>query len=363
MSSRNTGKNFVQTHWDWIVALLGLAAVAASVVCNFVCAEEEETLSFAAGRGKEVKAVDMTDFAAATNAFANPHRLQEVDGTKASFLASGLRVFCSPGEAGVKGCGMPIPFPSDKCPFCGKSQKEEEKPTEDHDGDGMPDEWEKQYGLNPLDPVDADEDKDDDGFTNIEEFEAKTDPSDPASHPDYLAYLKLDPQLSQKHTTLTFVKMAYRLPDGRAKLEFKDAKYAKEYSRGIFTVTEGEEIGPTGFTLKKYEEKSRKVKMGGGMTRQEDVSVAIVERKADKKEVRLVKGAQRTPTDAEAKIVFDRIASKGAQSFPVVPGREFEINGLKYRAESIEKLDGSNFQVVVTSLATNEKRIIKALEQ
>ncbi len=363
MSARNSGKNFFQTHWDWLVAIAGIAVAALSVVMNFVLSDETEPVEFAPGRGKDVAPVNMERYIAATNAFANPHQLAEIDGEKASFLASGLRVFCAPGEPGVKGCGMPIPFPSEKCPFCGKSQKEEEKPTEDHDGDGLPDEWEKLHGLNPLDPADADEDKDDDGFTNLEEFEAKTDPSDSTSHPDYLAYLKLDPVLSQKYTTLTFVKVAYKLPDGRVKLEFKDPKFAKDYSRGVFTVTEGEEIGKTGFSLKKYEEKSRSVRMGGGMERKEDVSVAIVVRKSDKKEISLVKGAKRTPTDVEAKVLFDRIASKGVMSFSVVPGREIDINSCKYRVESIEKLGGSNFQIVVTSLGTNEKRIIKALEQ
>jgi len=41
---------------------------------------------------------------------------------------------------------------------------------EDADYDGMPDEWEKQYGLDPGNPTDGNEDRDDDGFTNLEEY-------------------------------------------------------------------------------------------------------------------------------------------------------------------------------------------------
>ncbi|GAH25596.1 unnamed protein product, partial [marine sediment metagenome] len=37
---------------------------------------------------------------------------------------------------------------------------------EDADDDGMPDWWEKKYGLNPEDPTDAEGDLDGDGFTN-----------------------------------------------------------------------------------------------------------------------------------------------------------------------------------------------------
>jgi hypothetical protein len=46
----------------------------------------------------------------------------------------------------------------------------------DSDGDGMPDEWERRFGLNPTDPSDANLDKDHDGYTNIEEYLNGTDP-------------------------------------------------------------------------------------------------------------------------------------------------------------------------------------------
>jgi hypothetical protein len=40
----------------------------------------------------------------------------------------------------------------------------------DTDGDGMPDEWELANGLNPNDPDDGNEDRTNDGYTNIEEY-------------------------------------------------------------------------------------------------------------------------------------------------------------------------------------------------
>ena len=44
-------------------------------------------------------------------------------------------------------------------------------PDLDKDDDGIPDEWELEYGLDPNDPQDAEMDPDDDGLTNMEEFQ------------------------------------------------------------------------------------------------------------------------------------------------------------------------------------------------
>src|SRR5690606_14993486 len=48
--------------------------------------------------------------------------------------------------------------------------------TVDLDGDGMNDAWEAANGLDPLDPADADHDWDYDGLTNLQEYQAGTDP-------------------------------------------------------------------------------------------------------------------------------------------------------------------------------------------
>ena len=44
------------------------------------------------------------------------------------------------------------------------------KPYKDSDLDGMPDAWEKKYGLNPKDASDAVKDCNGDGYTNIEKY-------------------------------------------------------------------------------------------------------------------------------------------------------------------------------------------------
>ena len=49
----------------------------------------------------------------------------------------------------------------------------------DSDGDGIPDDWELAYGLNPNNPADRDQDTDGDGMTNWQEYLAGTNPADP----------------------------------------------------------------------------------------------------------------------------------------------------------------------------------------
>jgi hypothetical protein len=49
-------------------------------------------------------------------------------------------------------------------------------PVKDADGDGMPDEWETKFGLNPNDPADAVKDCNGDGYTNVEKYLNGIDP-------------------------------------------------------------------------------------------------------------------------------------------------------------------------------------------
>ncbi|GGC72766.1 golvesin C-terminal-like domain-containing protein [Marinobacter halophilus] len=74
----------------------------------------------------------------------------------------------------------------------------------DADNDGMPDSWELEHGLDPTNPLDADEDPDGDGLTNLEEFLGMTDPfnadTDGDGMPDgYETFTGLDPTVADGH--------------------------------------------------------------------------------------------------------------------------------------------------------------------
>jgi hypothetical protein len=65
----------------------------------------------------------------------------------------------------------------------------------DSDGDGMRDEFEARYGLDPFDESDAGMDPDGDGFSNLQEYQLRANPAD-GSNPSRIADLSVsDPSL------------------------------------------------------------------------------------------------------------------------------------------------------------------------
>lgn len=102
-----------------------------------------------------------------------------------------------------KGCGKMIPrsyFAKLNCPECGAlleapvaaaRTRRNVITADDSDGDGMPDAYERKYGLNPGDPMDAQYDKDGDGFSNYFEMVSKTDPGMAYNRPPLWMRLRL----------------------------------------------------------------------------------------------------------------------------------------------------------------------------
>jgi len=70
--------------------------------------------------------------------------------------------------------------------------------TVDSDSDGLPDSYENQHAsLNPMDPSDAGEDPDQDGFTNLQEYQANSDLNSAASNPGKLIFSNNNPSIGE----------------------------------------------------------------------------------------------------------------------------------------------------------------------
>ncbi len=368
MISRNEDKGFFAAHWDWLVAGLGvLALVAAGAGFMAACgtdpeqAANDEALSLGRGGSRgAIEAVDMTGYAAAMKVLESPSTVVEPAETQGSFLASDRRVFCEQGgsAAETKACGLPIPFGLKVCPFCGAKQPEEVKVALDSDGDGIPDETEKKWGMNPNDAADADADKDGDGFTNLEEFEAGTDPTDPASHPDYLDFLKIVPPLKETPLPFFFAKVK-KLPAGD-KFVFENPRKKTAFGGNeTYDAALGEKIGTSGFTVKSYVKSSRKIRIKGSVnSREEDTSTVTIQRASDRKEIGLVVGVRKLAAlDMKAKLVFERTGL--AQE--VVRGDTLTLHKTAYKVVDVAR-EGKIVKVTLED-ASAKRRTLQALEQ
>lgn len=337
MISRNSEGGFFAAHWDWLVAGAGVLALVVSAAMFFMsggidpddnASESVRRLMSAKKSETGVKPVVMTPFERSLQMAAKPPLVAEVPADDGNFLVSSRRVMC-------KFCNKPIPGDNKTCIFCKKNQPEPEKVVLDTDGDGLPDEWEKKYGLS-ISVADADADADSDGFTNAEEYEVKTDPSDKKSHPDYLDFVKI--QLPLKETTLPFYLRSYMKTPNGMKLEFFDPKERNDYGTlgKAYSIFVGSEIGDTGYTAKNFEEKRKKEKIAGSnVSRNVDISFATVMRKQDRKEIVVPIAGERpkrVPVDVQATLTF----SRGTPSeIVVVPGTTFKLYDDTYKVTEV----------------------------
>ena len=366
-------KNFFKDHYDWLVALAGLALLG-GVGVLFVSSLENSPEDARAACAAELRQRPPQHKAVSVNSetlkvlgeterdFVSPPRLEVPSDKKGSFLASECRVYCKNPDRAA--CHKPIPVKSEVCPFCGFKQPQEDsvdvaRGGTDVDNDGMPDAWENKYGFKSLDPADANQDADGDLFTNLEEYEAKTDPKDPESHPDYLDSLTIVGDL--RTDKLPFWFKSYTPTRDNYRLQFVVAD--KQY-RQFAEATNGQEIV---YTLVKWSKKGDKVnsgwrvvnfgkkeervtRRGAGQAIVKDVSTVDLERVSDKRVISVKIGVNPVSVEEQMDLQWDRGEGK---KLTVAKGSEFALGNRKYKVNSLKK--GS---VTIVDLKTNTEKTI-----
>ena len=367
-------KNFLKDHYDWLIALVGLALLG-GVGFLFVSSLENSPDDARAACAAELKQRPPQHTAVPVNSealkvlgeverdFLSPPRLEVPSDKKGSFLASECRVYCQNVNP-KKFCHMPIPFGSEVCPFCGFKQASE-NPEDmnrggvDADNDGMPDAWENKYGFKPLDPADASQDADGDLFTNLEEFEAKTDPKDPESHPDYLDSLTIASDLRTDKLPFWFKSYTptrdnYRLQFAVADKEYRQFAEATNGQEVVYTLAKWSKKGDkvsSGWRVTKFEKKEERVtKRGAGQAVVVDASTVDLERISDNRVVSAKLGVNPISVEEQMDLQWDRGEGK---KLTIATGSEFALGNRKYKVKSLKKSS-----VTIVDLKTNKEKTI-----
>lgn len=238
-----------RSRYDRVLAFVAVAGLIFTFVALFVRfgaenrrqVESERWVRNLVPEHEHVDQVTDSSFVMVQRAIANPAQLPVGEERAGWYFVPGSRFSCAH-------CGHPVPVDAENCPFCEEPVTPPEPETIDHDGDGMPTNWENTYGLNPNDATDKSEDLDKDGFTNFEEYSFGTNPADAKSRPPLIDWLVVDKVESQRfglqfrsrvrtHTGFRF-GINYMLPSGDTKTDFVEI---------------GESV--TGFKIEGYEEK------------------------------------------------------------------------------------------------------------
>ena len=267
-------------------------------------------------------------------------------------------------------CTKPIAWGVEKCPFCNGNQPKEEKidlAAVDSDGDGIPDVEELKLKLNPQDGTDVDLDADKDGFTNIEEYLAKTDMNDPKSHPGYETRIVLEGIEGTKLNFRATNKMALPsiIVNGKSEpqmsVTFVPVEENGELGTAQVRVKNGQEIGKTGFVFVRYTEKSEILRgEKGEMITSVNVSVIDLKRVADGKEIATVFFDPKNPKWPGDPLIEQRATLKfdvpNVKPVVVAPGGTFAVKGEKY---TVLDVDAEKKTVRIRKNATNKEFNLK----
>ena len=368
----NQKDNVLLRYYDKIVAvvvLLGLLGLL-FILLSRIDQNKKDGVDKIRNRpepNKPAEVISMEPYNAAMRSLQKPMRLEPPSIQDPGCYIPERRVQCV-----NKDCRKPIPLDAEKCVFCGVEQPKAAPVQEilDADEDGMPDKWEVKYGLNPQNADDAKEDMDGDGFTNLEEFVAGTDPRDPKSHPDLVTLLRVS-DVHGKRMPFIFGSKN-KMPDGYQlvfnliKAKFgQSAIYAKTNSV-IYASKGGYEAAKIGeakpedpkeaYQVVKFTDSSEKRDTGKGYKETVDTSVVVLRRLSDKRDIPLTIGAKKPViTDTEAVLAFPL----DKKEWSLIEGGDFKVREETYRVISIES---AKKEVLIENQETKKRSLIRPAE-
>jgi hypothetical protein len=171
----------------------------------------------------------------------------------------------------------------------------------------VPNEWFEKYGLHIEDADVLDQDPDTDGFTNLDEWQGGTDPTDKNSHPDYLTKLHL--------VTATEEPFPYMFSSRTGNIFGINSIDLNEPTQFLKV---GEIVRGTDFKIVNFTEKNARSQYGTN----DDVSELLLEHQQTHAQVTLVKGKVATSPQSVATFVY---TWGGRREFEVRKDQEFSL--------------------------------------
>ena len=328
MAQRNKGGLAVMhRHYDKIIAVVVLIALLWSLLhlsqnSRRVQRDAENfdaSLSSLTPKYPESSAVNDAPYQRAQILLVTPFQME--DATNRPFLVAQERVWCVE-------CRSPILFTADQCPVCGRIQPQQEDPEDwDTDGDGIPDAIERQYGLNPLDPADADNDLDGDGFTNVEEHMVGTKLDVASDHPPRVDFLVVQDIVEVPFPLV--LQGTFRGPDGRLRFQIKDTSLRQD-----FYVDVGQEIGKSGYVLVKGDVRKEMRKVPGWPEPRE-VEIHVVTVRRGTTEVVLEAGSP--GKSSEFSITFQCLKDRTVVDYKARSGANFSFDQEEYEVVLVDR--------------------------
>ena len=339
--ARTEKTNIFRKHYDKLLVVVVLFALLLSLAALISLSksqsrkEAEFTARIDSLKPKFPKAeeIDLAVFESTMAAVKKPIEL-----TPGNLLVASERVACV-------SCGWPIKMDDAVCTHCSAKQPEEvDKTGWASDGDGMPDDYETQHGLNPVDPADAGGDLDKDAFTNLEEYLAKTDPTDPKAFPPRVDFLRVD--------KIDAIQFPYVL---KSKQTLGAGQYSFQINEGdrTYFVRIGQEINKSGWVAVSYTNRMVVVKKSGVPDREENVIVLRVAKGAE--QVEIVERGGPVWNTSEVTLICE----KDPERTPiVVKDREsFTFDGDTYTVVRIAKDKGATTGSVLIRQASTQRDI------
>jgi hypothetical protein len=200
----------------------------------------------------------------------------------------------------------------------------------------VPNDWFEQYALAIEDADALDQDPDGDGFSNLDEWQGGTNPTNKDSHPDYLTKLHL-----VSATEESFPYMFSSWVGGTFAINAIDQSEPTQFLK------KGDVIRGTDFKIVKFTEKHDRNQYGTRI----DVSELLLEHRDSKAQVTLVKEKVATSPQSVATFVY---TWGGRREFEVRKDQEFSlkpVEEISYKLVDVQ----SNNAVIVNTETPNER--------